>query len=206
MITLEDKLDIFHKIVLKHEEEKCKEILEELEEKNNNTIKEKEEILQKRKKEIINRRFQLAEVQKNEIVSKAIQENRERVLSKRQEALDDLILALEEKARQFVATEEYNVYLINSIEKLIDISDDKEVTIYLREADKLNFEKDILSLGKEKGIKITLNITEKDIIGGFIISDENKTYNLDNSFKTIIEENKYSIGKILYKSLEEAGE
>lgn len=206
MITLEDKLDIFHKIVLKHEEEKCKEILEELEEKNNNTIKEKEEILQKRKKEIINRRFQLAEVQKNEIVSKAIQENRERVLSKRQEALDDLILALEEKARQFVATEEYNVYLINSIEKLINTSDDKEVTIYLREADKLNFEKDILSLGKEKGIKITLNITEKDIIGGFIISDENKTYNLDNSFKTIIEENKYSIGKILYKSLEEAGE
>lgn len=206
MITLEDKLDIFNKIVLKAEEEKCKKVLEELEEKNNNIVKEKRVALEKKKKEVISKRIQLGEAQKNEMVSKAIQENRERVLSKRQEILEDLILALEEKARQFVVSKEYRNYLINNIRKAITRINDNEVIIYLREADKLSMKEDILSLGKENGIKTAFNNTDKDIIGGFIISDENKTYNLDSSFKTIIEENKYSIGKILYKSLEEAGE
>ena len=44
------------------------------------------------------------------------------------------------------------------------------------------------------------------ISGGFIISDNAKPYNLDSTFKTIIEENRYEIGKALYSSLEKAGE
>ncbi|MBU5439400.1 V-type ATP synthase subunit E [Tissierella sp. MSJ-40] len=206
MITLEDKLDIFYKIVLKDEEEKCKKTLEELEEKNNNIIKEKKEALEKRKKEIINRKFQLGEIQKNEMVSKARQDNREKVLSKRQETLEDLIFSLKEKGRQFTSSKEYKTYLINNIGKAMDNMQEKEIILEIREKDKDNFGEDILSLGKGKGINVILNIAKEDIIGGFIISDRNRTYNLDNSFKTIIEENKYLIGKTLYTSIEEAGD
>jgi vacuolar-type H+-ATPase subunit E/Vma4 len=42
------------------------------------------------------------------------------------------------------------------------------------------------------------------MIGGFILKYE--TYNLDNSFKTIIDENRYLIGKRLYSALEKTGE
>jgi len=49
-------------------------------------------------------------------------------------------------------------------------------------------------------------VPKSKIIGGFIISDKEKTYNIDNSYKTIIEENRYEIGKRLYKALEEAGD
>jgi vacuolar-type H+-ATPase subunit E/Vma4 len=206
MITLENKLDIFYKIVLKDEEEKCKKTLEELEEKNNNIIKEKKEALEKRKKEIINRKFQLGEIQKNEMVSKARQDNREKVLSKRQETLEDLIFSLKEKGRQFTSSKEYETYLINNIGKAIDNMQEKEIILEIRERDKDNFGEAILSLGKGKGINIILNIAKEDIIGGFIISDKNRTYNLDNSFKTIIEENKYLIGKTLYTTIEEAGD
>ncbi len=206
MITLEDKLSFFHKIVFKEEEEKCKKLLQDTEERNNSIIKEKKDSLEKKKRDMLNRRLQLAKIHKNEMVSKAIQESRDRALTKRQEALEDLIFSLEERGRQFTSSKDYKAYILSNIEKTLNKINDKEVIIYVRENDKCNLEESIMSLNEKNGVKITLRTTEKDIIGGFIISDENETYNLDNSFKTIIEENKYLIGKTLYKSLEEAGD
>jgi len=206
MITLDDKLGIFYKIVFKHEEEKCKKLLEEFEERSREILKEKEEIFREKKKEMINRRIQLAETQRNEKISKTIQDNRQRVLSKKKEILDDLILSLEEKGRQFASSNEYKDYLIKSLEKTLKEVKEKQVIVYIRELDKASLEDSIMSLEKERGINITLSVIEKDIIGGFILSDKNNTYSLDNSFKTIIEENRYYIGKVLYKSLEEAGD
>ena len=75
----------------------------------------------------------------------------------------------------------------------------------MKEKDKVNLEDSILNLGKENNKDISFNIVVSDIIGGFILSDKDMSYNLDNSFKTIIEENRYLIGKRLYSSLEKTG-
>ena len=205
MITLDDKLDIFYKVVFKEEEEKCKKALEELEEKNRSILEEKKIELAKRKEEIINRRRILAETQKNEMLSKATQENRGKILEKREEVLRDLISSLEDRAREFVLSHDYNDYVLSKIEDLIREIDEKEIIIGLKEKDKVNLEDSILNLGKENNKDIFFNIVVSDIIGGFILSDKDMSYNLDNSFKTIIEENRYLIGKRLYSSLEKTG-
>lgn len=206
MITLDDKLGIFYKIVYKNEEEKCKKLLEEFEERSREILKEKEEILKEKKEKMINRKVQLAEKQKKEVISKIIQQNRQKVLSKKKEILDDLILSLEERFRKFVSSNEYEDHLLKSLERSLKEVKEKKIIVYIRETDKDKLEDSITALEKENGVSIVLRVIDRDIIGGFILSDEDNTYNLDNSFKTIIEEKQYYIGKILYKFLEEAGD
>jgi hypothetical protein len=43
-------------------------------------------------------------------------------------------------------------------------------------------------------------------IGGFVISNSEKTYNIDHSLKTLIEEKEYTIGQRLCLALGKAGE
>ncbi|MGJ0847202.1 V-type ATP synthase subunit E [Tissierella praeacuta] len=205
MITLEDKLDIFYKIVFKEEEAKCKKLLEELEFKNNSILEEKKIELEKKKEEIIERKRILAEIQKNEMVSKAVGESRGKILEKREEVLRDLISSLEDRARKFVLSSDYEGYLLNKIVQIIREVSEKEIIISITEIDKERFEDFILEIGKENNKDISLNLISPDIIGGFTLSDKDRSYNLDNSFKTIIEENKYLIGKRLYSSLEKTG-
>ena len=116
MINLEYKLDIFNQIILKEQELKSKEELEALKLDNDKLFEEKRVELEKSSNEIILRRIQLANSQKNEMISKARGENRERLLSIREELLEDLLLSLKEKARQFTKTSAYDDYLLNNIQ------------------------------------------------------------------------------------------
>lgn len=204
MITLDDKLDMFYKVVFKTEEIEAKNKLELIENENKSIIEEKKIEMEEKKKEIINRREILGKSEKNEMISKATQESREKILQKRELILEDLILSLEERARKFTEKNEYKDYLINNISNVIKNMDLESITISLLEEDKKRFGNLILKSLKDKNKDIKIQITKEDIIGGFII--KSKDYNLDNSFKTIIEENRYNIGKGLYLSLKKTGE
>lgn len=206
MINIEYKLDIFNQIVLKEQEAKAKEELEALEKSNNEIFEQKRKELEKNKEELINRRIQLAETQKNEMISKATQENRETLLAKREEILHDLILSLEKKAKEFTETPEYNSYFINKVKRYIEGISDNQLVITILEKDKERYGQELNRIAKELGKDIEIEIVIDQKIGGFIITDKNRTYNLDSTFKTIIEEQKYHIGKALYSSLEEVGE
>jgi vacuolar-type H+-ATPase subunit E/Vma4 len=206
MITIDDKLETFYKLVFKEEEAKSKEILEELEKRNKSLIAEKKLELEEKKQETIKRKKKLAEIQKNEMVSKATQDNRKEILSKSEELLEDVIESLKRKSEEFTKSKGYEDYILGRIENVIKSLEEKEIIISLRENDKSQLEDSIIKIGKKYNKTILFNEVRKDIIGGFIISDQNKTYNLDNSFKTIIEQNRYDIGKRLHISLGEAGD
>lgn len=206
MITIDNKLDIFYKLVYKNEEEKCKRLLEEQEKRNNKILEEKTSNLLKTKGELIERKRNLAEVQKNEMISKSTENNREKILRKREELLVDLIYSLEEKSRQFSKLQDYEDYILNKIKSLITEVEETSIIIGLMEKDLEKLKDSITKIGRENNKEISFEIVTKDLIGGFILSDKNKTYNLDNSFKTIISTNRYEIGKKLYGSLEKTGD
>lgn len=206
MINIEYKLNVFNQIVLKEQEVKAKEELENLEKVNNEIFQAKKKELEHNRDEVVNRRIQLAKIQKNEMISKATQENRENLLAKREELLHDLILSLEEKAKDFTETPEYRFYFLNGIKKYIKDISDNGLILTILEKDKEKFSQELNQIAKELGKTIEVESAPAQKIGGFIISDKDRTYNLDSTFKTIIEEQKYSIGKSLYSSLEEVGE
>jgi len=114
---------------------------------------------------------------------------------------------LKEKAINFTLTDEYKDAVIKSISEVLLKIDDRDLIITIAEEDRKKLESSIFNLAKVNNKSISISTVPKSkIIGGFIISDKEKTYNIDNSYKTIIEENRYEIGKRLYKALEEAGD
>ena len=206
MINIEYKLDIFNQIILKEEELKAKRELESLKLENEQIYENKKIDLEKNSKAIIARRIQLANSQKNEMISKARDENRERLLSIREELLEDLLVSLKEKALEFVKSENYEEYLLSKLKKAIDNTTDFNIILTILPEDIKKYGKAIKKLTRDIQVDIEIEEASPNIIGGFIISDKDKTYNLDSTFKTIIEENRYEIGKALYSSLEKAGE
>lgn len=206
MITIDDKLETFYKLVFKEEEAKSKKILEELEKNNKKVIEEKKIELEEKKQETIKRKKNLGKIQKNEMVSKATQDNRRKILSKSEELLEDVIESLKERSEEFTKSKDYQNYILGKIEKLIKDLEEKEIIISLTDKDKVKLQDSIIKIGEDNNKSILFNEAKKDIIGGFILSDQKKTYNLDNSFKTIIEQNRYAIGKRLHLSLGEAGD
>lgn len=206
MINIEYKLDIFNQIILKEEELNAKRELESLKSENEQIYENKKIDLEKNSKAIIARRIQLANSQKNEMISKARDENRERLLSIREELLEDLLVSLKEKALEFVKSENYEEYLLSKLKKAIDNTTDFNIILTILPEDIKKYGKAIKKLTRDIQVDIEIDEASPNIIGGFIISDKDKTYNLDSTFKTIIEENRYEIGKALYSSLEKAGE
>lgn len=206
MITVEDKLDIFYKLVYKEEEEKCIKEMEELEARNKALVEEKNKELQIKKEAFINRKIALANIQKNEMISKANEDKKANLLQEREKLLQDIIKSLGIKAKDFVQSNNYDAYFIDKVSKVINDLDENEIIITLNDEDNLRFQDSIVELQKKYKKTITTQISKSNIIGGFMLQDINRTYNLDYSFKTIIEENRYEIGKKLFSLLENAGD
>lgn len=206
MITIEDKLNIFYKIVLEKEKEESLKVLNEIEEKNKATLDKHRERLFKVKDDIIEKSIKNGEVKKDELISQEIVEARKRIFTKKEGLLDDLILSLEKKAKDFVNSEEYSQYLLDGIGRVLKDIEDKYIIIYLKNEDRLRLSGSIAKIGIEIGKKISFENATEDIIGGFIVSDIDKKYLIDESFKGKIEENKYLIGEELYSTLGKAGD
>ncbi|MBV1819827.1 hypothetical protein KUA25_17295 [Bacteroidales bacterium MSK.15.36] len=206
MITIEDKLNIFYKIVLEKEKEESLKVLNEIEEKNKATLDKHRERLFKVKDDIIEKSIKNGELKKDELISQEIVEARKRIFTKKEGLLDDLILSLEKKAKDFVNSEEYSQYLLDGIGRVLKDIEDEAIIIYLKNEDRLGLSGSIAKVGIEIGKKISFENANEDIIGGFIVSDIDKKYLIDESFKGKIEENKYLIGEELYSTLGKAGD
>ena len=206
MITVEDKLEIFNKLVYKEEEEKCIREMEALEKRIEATLEEKKLELEKKAEAFIKRKNILANIQKNEMISQANENKKTNALKSRESFLNDLIKNLEIKTKQFVQSNDYKPYLIKKISKVLDGLEEDKIILLLNEEDIGLIQESIPILEEKFKKSISIEASKKDVIGGFMILDGAKTYNLDYSFKTIIEENRYDIGKTLFNMLENAGE
>ena len=206
MITVEDKLEIFNKLVYKAEEEKCIREMEALEKRIETTLEEKKLELEKKAEAFIKRKNILANIQKNEMISQANENKKTNVLKTRESFLNDLMKSLEIKTKQFVQSNDYKPYLIKKISKVLNGLEEDKVILLLNEEDIGLIQESIPILQEQFKKSISIEASKKNVIGGFMILDGDKTYNLDYSFKTIIEENRYEIGKTLFNMLENVGE
>ena len=206
MITVEDKLEIFNKLVYKAEEEKCIREMEALEKRIETTLEEKKLELEKKAEAFIKRKNILANIQKNEMISQANENKKTNVLKSRESFLNDFIKNLEIKTKQFVQSNDYKPYLIKKISKVLNGLEEDKVILLLNEEDIGLIQESIPILQEQFKKSISIEASKKNVIGGFMILDGDKTYNLDYSFKTIIEENRYEIGKTLFNMLENVGE
>ncbi len=206
MITVEEKLEIFHKIVYREEEEKFLKALENMEEMNQTALEEKKKELLATRDEIIRKKVSMAKIESNEALAKAIEKNKAQLRQKRRDLQDQLMSEILKKADQFVETEEYSEYLCEHIDKYLKEFENDEVVLFVRERDKEAIKGCIMGLVAVTGKKFTIETMDDEKIGGFVISDSERTYNIDHSLKTLIEEKEYTIGQRLSLALGKAGE
>lgn len=206
MITVEEKLEIFHKIVYREEEEKFQRALKELEEMNLQVLEDKRKELEAHRDEIVRRKISMAKIERNEAMAKAIEKNKAQLRQKRKDLQEQLLKEILKKADQFVDTDEYYEYLCENINKYLKEFESNEVVVYVREKDKESIKGCIKGLVAVTGKSFVIETMSDEKIGGFVISNSEKTYNIDHSLKTLIEEKEYTIGQRLCLALGKAGE
>lgn len=206
MITVEEKLEIFHKIVYREEEEKFQRALKELEEMNLQALEDKRKELEAHRDEIVRRKISMAKIERNEAMAKAIEKNKAQLRQKRKDLQEQLLKEILKKADQFVDTDEYYEYLCENINKYLKEFESNEVVVYVREKDKESIKGCIKGLVAVTGKSFVIETMSDEKIGGFVISNSEKTYNIDHSLKTLIEEKEYTIGQRLCLALGKAGE
>ena len=151
MITIEDKLEIFHRIVYGDEENKSLEALKELEEKNQQLLENKKKEMERQREEIIRRRVNQAIVERNEAKSEGLEATKARFRQKRKGIEDDLISSIIARASEFADSKEYGEYLCNNLDKYLVEFEEDEVVLILRDKDKQLIEKCLTNLKEKTG-------------------------------------------------------
>ncbi|WP_422487291.1 V-type ATP synthase subunit E [Gudongella sp. DL1XJH-153] len=206
MITIEDKLEIFYKIVYRDEEEKYLKALKELEEQNQQLLENKREEMKRQREEIIRRKITQAKVERNEVKSEGLEETKTKLRQKRKEIEMDLVSSIIERGKEFVKSKEYGEYLCRNLDKYLVEFEEEEVVLLLRDEDRLISESCLMKLKEKTGKTFIVEELPEDKIGGFMLSNKDRTFNIDHTVRTLIQEKEYMIGKSLNKALGEVGE
>lgn len=206
MILLENKLEMFNKIVYKTKEVECAKKIQEFKDRCNEEKENKKIELEKNSEETIKRRVNLAQKRKYEILAKVSEDKRISELQKNEELRAKFVVELEKKVVEFTQSEEYIVFYKEKFSKLLEELDDGEYILRVLAKDKTRLFDIYNEMVKDREINLVYEELDERLLGGFTISDKKETYNIDSSLKEKINDRKYDIGKLLDFTLKKAGE
>lgn len=210
MITIEEKLSIFTKLVLDKVQHEFNDELCQINTKNEERIKAHKARLKKESEKMIRGMTKKGEVEKNRIISKAHLEQKRKILYKRQELLEKQIDIIKKKTLLFTDKEEYGSYLKKCLAEILsNFRNEETIRLYLTHKDMKKYKTVLLKEASNYGFdekNIKFLSTEEEIIGGMIGVNQSRTIKVDASILSKIEESRQLIGKKLYDALEEAGD
>ncbi|KDR94781.1 H+-ATPase subunit E/Vma4 [Peptoclostridium litorale DSM 5388] len=210
MITLEDKLELFTKMVYEklHTDSEWK--LKKMKEENERRLLEKKAQLTQQAEEIYEDLLQRGELKKSEIISQAQTKGRKKTLLKLNEFVDIIVGDIYAMGGDFTKGQEYEDFLYSRIRQAFDeIPPNGGVVIYIRDEDRQ------MHMGMiEKAIKdsggdvesVKFGEMQPGCIGGVIMQDENGFFRIDSSIASIIEESRDMVGRLVYEYLGEKGD
>lgn len=199
MITVEEKLNTFSKMIIGKEKSNRDKKLLDISNKNDEIIEKHKKMLSLKREEIIKNKIKEANIKANEMISMVNNDRKNEILHKKKEYMNILIKDIWDKTLQFVEGEDYKEYLLSLIDKIINALDDN-MTIYLNQRDISKYDSNIKNVIYNKNITIKPAI--EDMIGGGIGISEDGRIRIDLTLKSIIDDNKDYIGQVLYTALE----
>lgn len=206
MILLENKIAIFNKIVFLKQKEECEKRIREEREKAEKILSEKIESLKKDEEAFVDRRVTLAKRRGYELIASVEEQKRVLFLEEDEKLLNELIETLSQKLLEFTKTEEYVNLEAENFTNILDEIDEKSIYLYVKNDENKKLIEKFKEIAKEKDIELNIDELFEYHIGGFIISDMEKTYNINLSLKNKLEDMRYEIGSMLHEKLKERGE
>ena len=206
MILLENKIAIFNKIVFLKQKEECEKRIREEREKAEKILSEKIESLKKDEEAFVDRRVTLAKRRGYELIASVEEQKRVLFLEEDEKLLNELIETLSQKLLEFTKTEEYVNLEAENFTNILDEIDEKSIYLYVKNNENEKLIEKFKEIAKEKDVELNIDELFEYHIGGFIISDMEKTYNINLSLKNKLEDMRYEIGSMLHEKLKERGE
>lgn len=200
MITIEEKLKLFAKIVYDKVEKENFKITNEFNLEYGNLIEQKKQefIKESEDKLLLANKNAMREGQMK--VSKAKAEGKKLLVEKRKELYEDALLGLISYAKEFTSMQEYRELFLKDFKNaLSELRHASKLDIYLSESDASQFKDDILKDIGEKNFEIH---GDNSIVGGFIILDKEKNIRIDMTLSSRIQNAKEFIGEKLFEIFE----
>ncbi|MBP3888930.1 MAG: V-type ATP synthase subunit E [Cellulosilyticum sp.] len=210
MVTIEQKLTLFSKLLNQDIKEEMDEKFIQLEREYEQRIAESKFNADQEANEIVEQARKRAEIKKVELMSRGRLASKKEMMQVKEEMVEQFISTLQEKVKIFTQTAAYLTYLENMIKSLNGLSESSnQLMIYLTSQDYESNQKFIAKQLVSNGIdedKLSFEISKTPILGGLIIVDTVYNTRIDMSMSTVIEEAKESIINRIIRAIGEVGE
>lgn len=209
MITVEEKLEVFTKLVYNKVRNECEIELADMHNKSKQEFEAKREELRKKAKVLIKKSINKGKKEKNDIITRAKQQSQKNILNYQKNLFTQLLEEITIEAKKIVKTDIYDKYIESSIRKIVISFKEEEMTFYIIKDEVGKFETFLKEYEVKYNLKLRnykIDYTNDDIIGGFIVENKDKTIRIDLTILTLIEDSKAYIGRILYDNLSIKGD
>lgn len=210
MVTIEQKLSLFSKLLQQDVKNDTIEKLELLDKEYEEKLVEHKALVDAESEVFIEEALKKAKIKRIETISKAKMDSKKHTMAAKEQKIDVFINKLKEKCREFVQTKDYEEYLKVQINRCKALKDDEdEYLVGMTHIDCDKYGNQVIEGLVEMGIrKERLVLTEKDdsIIGGFVLEVPKKNIRIDLSISAMLEEHKDTIVEKIFAAMEEDGE
>lgn len=206
MVTIEQKLLLFSKLIDNSMNKSLNDELKELEKQYELKIKKNIDEVNKDAKSIEDKALKKAEMKKTESLSRSKVTLKRELLVLKEKYYYVFLEKFKQRINGFLDSSDYKKYLlllISNINKEIENIDACEVEVYLTQKD-IEKHSELIKqeLSKNKMCNNIMVKTTNDIMGGIIFVIVNKNVKLDLSIDAVIEDKKTFIMQTIFNALE----
>lgn len=205
MITIEEKIKLFYKLLNQSMDIHLAEDLKEMEYSFKFKLERLKNNVDKEAKEIEEKALKRAEIKRAESISKSKVIIKKDIMALKEKYYYTFMDKFKTALKEFVNSNEYKTYLSNIISKLSDDIKNygnNDVVIYVTNKDKEKYSDFIKG---ELNKKISNNIvfkTTENFIGGIVAEFTEKNIKIDMSIDAVLEDNKTYIMQTIFETLE----
>lgn len=209
MVTIEQKLTLFSKLLNQEIKEETQKEQEALDKEYERIIAENKYLIDKQAEQMVEHAKKRAETQKVELISKSRLSSKKEYLMTIEEIIESFMKDVKERIAAFVKTEAYKKYVEKLAEDVSELKGSQNKLIVEVTAEdykrKAFIEAALLKAGLPEE-KIAFEVSKEEILGGFIIKDTILDTKIDESISTLLEESKDRIVELVTSAIEEGGE
>ncbi len=209
MITLEEKLELFKKLVYQRIAHESEMAVRNVEEENDQKMivytqqleQEAEKLYKEAEKKIDSRR--------NEMISVTHMKNKQKMLEKKQALIDGLLQEVRREVALFTTSKQYGAYIKWASEQTLEkVVPDERIYIYMTSQDISRFTEVVADVAVKCGHSresLQFEPIDPTIIGGVIVENKSHTLRMNLTLQSTLEDEREWMMKQIYKALEEVG-
>lgn len=203
MVTIEQKLSMFNKLLKRSMDDNFAAEIEYLRKDYSKKLQQTKSDVDKQAKNIEDKAYKRAEKEKAKILNQSAVTQRMEYMSAKEELFSAMLENLKSRIDEFIQSEEYKDYLISLAKQLSDSEKASEhLSILMTAEDYKQYGEDV-KLALMDLFKGEPNIKTADahMIGGLILMNSESNIRIDLSIRTLLEESKPAMMQIFFQEL-----